>query len=483
MSIVVNAAQAGRLHALRLELERSAYRVRLIKVLCGIALGVCFWYSVPYVLPYVVELYPKRAIAMEASEAAGSLSRQIAVPVIGLISLFLLWRLPLRGRFSGHLRYFAAGYVFWSLISVSWSMDPALSAKRLVVFAINVLFAYMVARIFSVTEMALLGVAQTMTVAALGLYGDAVMQHIFSVSNPDYRFQGVTAANYQAMSLVVGILCALTLLDRRPKWGKWLIPLVTFALFLLYITRSRLSTIICLGLLAIMVKRLAKRHLTPATRAMAMLGALAVFLPAMIYFVGREGAGAAQAAFMMGRNDTQNTSNLSNRAPLWAELWGYVEDRPILGTGWDAFWSEARVAKVSADQGWAVPHAHNTYLDQTLSLGVVGAFLYAAMLWGAIRIAWKRYRAHGSATDLLPAVLLTWLALEGVAESLPVDPYLPSILAYACIVKMCLAEGSEAESDIWARPDEVIGGLTPGSLRHVPEHARSEAISLIEEPS
>jgi len=91
-----------------------------------------------------------------------------------------------------------------------------------------------------------------------------------------------------------------------------------------------------------------------------------------------------------------------------------------------------------------VPHAHNTYLDQALSLGIFGAALYAAMVWSAVVMAWRRYRVDKSADSLFAAVLLTWLALEGLAESVPLDPYLPTLLAYACIAKMCMTETSEA---------------------------------------
>jgi O-antigen ligase len=261
--------------------------------------------------------------------------------------------------------------------------------------------------------------------------------------------------NYQAMNLVVCILCGLTLLQnaRRPLAGamRLVAPLTGAALLLLYLTRSRLSAALCVALAVFMLTRLARERATPAGRAMMMVGAMAILVPAAIYFVGQNGGGAAQSVFMMGRQDVENTSSLSNRAPLWAELVQSVEDRPVLGFGYGAFWTPERLRQVSFDQGWIVPHAHNTYLDEALSLGMVGVLLYMAALWTGCAIAWKRYRAEPSSTTLLPAMLLTWLALSGLAESVPLDPYLPTMLAYACLVKMCFAQGSEAEIDAGAR--------------------------------
>jgi len=208
---------------------------------------------------------------------------------------------------------------------------------------------------------------------------------------------------------------------------------------------------------------------------------LLLIVPGVIYLFVSKGADAAQTAFMMGRKDTENSSNLSNRAPLWAELSESVAEKPVLGSGYAAFWNAARVAKVSADQGWAVPHAHNTYLDQTLSLGFVGSLLYASFLWTACFLSWKRYRRNRTASNLFAAVLLSWLAMEGVAESVPLDPYLPSLLAYTCAVKMCLIEGTEEESDRYLGKDEVVGGLSPASIESLPPERRAEADQILSE--
>ena len=114
--------------------------------------------------------------------------------------------------------------------------------------------------------------------------------------------------------------------------------------------------------------------------------------------------------------------------------------------------------RVSFDQGWMVPNAHNTYLDQVLSLGVIGSLLYTAMLWGACAIAWVRNRREKTAESLFPAVLLTWISLTSFAESAPLDPYLPTLLAYACISKMAMTEGSESESDEGRDTRLIVGG-------------------------
>jgi O-antigen ligase len=174
---------------------------------------------------------------------------------------------------------------------------------------------------------------------------------------------------------------------------------------------------------------------------------------------------------MMGRKDTQNMASLSNRAPLWSELIESVEQHPVLGFGFEAFWTSQRVQKISLDQGWMVPHAHNTYLDQALSLGVIGSLLYTCTILGGCLVAWRRYRHNPEDGSLLIALLLTWLALLGLSESLPVAPNLPTLVAYVCLVKLCMAEGSEATGGQHLQPGEILPPVEVAQER-VPRGAR-----------
>ena len=427
--------------------EQAARRVRHLKILCGILLGVCFWYSVPYYLPLKLDPDPMKAAANEAAAYEGNLSRQIAMPAILLLSAFMLWRLPKRGRFSKHnkLIAFVLSYAGWAVCSTLWSVDPAITRKRIVVFLINIFFIYTLARVGSMLEIALLGFACTGTVAIISLGIDIFVQHTFAPFDPDYRFMGVMTANFQAMNLLVCLLCGLTLAQRQPRWLRWMTPLLLLFSGLLLLTRARVGTFLCLGMMVFLLLRMARKHLPAQMRALTLVGVLMVIVPSAVFAIGHAGGSAVTDIFMMGRQDTQNTASLSNRAPLWAELMQSVEEHPFLGFGFEAFWSPERVEKISFDQGWMVPHAHNTYLDQMLSLGVIGAFLYACVLVGGCATAWQRYRARPNESSLLPALLLSWLVLLSLTESTPISPYLPTLIAYACIAKLCMQEGSERE--------------------------------------
>ena len=192
--------------------DAAKARLRRIKIVCAVMLSVCFWFSVPYQTITQGPEDMSTVSSVSASTGEGALGRQIALPIIAAIGLYMLWRLPRRGQMGGSLRHVVMLFAGWAALSVMWSDSPATSAKRLVVFAMDAFFAYTVCRVFSVMEMALWGFVTTGAVALISLYVDAGMQRIFAPFDPDYRFAGVMQPNYQAMNLVVCILCGLTLL-------------------------------------------------------------------------------------------------------------------------------------------------------------------------------------------------------------------------------------------------------------------------------
>lgn len=432
--------RAERRWSYQLRSRRALADHRILLVLL-IATGVLFWFAVPYSLPWNPAADTLHAAASESEAFQGSVSRQVALPIVLLLSGCALLRLPARGRLSSRSRILAAAiaYVAWSLASLLWSTDPQTTRKRLIVLVVNGVFCFAVARLTTMRQLAVLGFVCTGAVALLALFADVVLLRSFAPADPNYRFTGVMTANYQAMNLFVCLVCGLTLMQSRPRLIGWLAPLLSLFAVLLFLTRARIGTILFLFAVSGVAWKLAL-EMREHTRALLIAGLLLLVIPGSWFLAGRFGLNALSSAFMMGRDDHENTASLSNRAPLWSELSQSIQERPFSGFGFEAFWTPERVEKISLDQGWVVPHAHNTYLDQTLSLGIPGVSLYAGCVWSACVVSWKRFRARCDAFTLLPALLLSWLVLLGLTESIPIAPYLPSLLAYSCVLKMCMSE-------------------------------------------
>jgi O-antigen ligase len=91
---------------------------------------------------------------------------------------------------------------------------------------------------------------------------------------------------------------------------------------------------------------------------------------------------------LLGKDET-----LTGRTDIWASLGEAIEERPVLGYGYLAFWgldSEPRYWLERAVD-WNAPSGHNGWLDLAISLGVVGVAIYTIdlviTLWRAGRLS------------------------------------------------------------------------------------------------
>src|SRR3546814_10899570 len=93
--------------------------------------------------------------------------------------------------------------------------------------------------------------------------------------------------------------------------------------------------------------------------ALALRGALALslLLPLAFVVAGGELGSSAQNAISLGREDpgSGDPTSLTGRVPLWSVLIEhYVSDRPLLGHGFQGFWTPRHIVEVSAYQDWAI---------------------------------------------------------------------------------------------------------------------------------
>jgi O-antigen ligase len=268
------------------------------------------------------------------------------------------------------------------------------------------------------------------------------------------------SSNSEAQNLTACIFCGLTLMLKFPRQGKWIVPALGLGAFFLYFTRGRTATIACILLSLFFIKRMMDRSFKVHTRVLIALAGLTLVAPALIV-MGSQSGELAEKAFMMGRSDEQNTKSLSNRAPLWNELMVYAEKRPWQGYGFSTFWTSKTITLISAHQGWGVPNAHNTYLDQELSAGLISVVLMTIPLWGGLYITWARFRRNPRAETLLPPVMLTWLIATMFSESVPLEPFLPTFLAYIFLTQAMMPEGAAVPEETPELGSESCAGEGP----------------------
>jgi exopolysaccharide production protein ExoQ len=117
---------------------------------------------------------------------------------------------------------------------------------------------------------------------------------------------------------------------------------------------------------------------------------------------------------MLGKDTT-----LSGRDVLWAAVWDFIKERPLLGYGYGAFWRESgdEARLIWASLGWYPPHAHNAVLELLLQFGVLG-LIGVTIYYGAL---WYRLFRAAAAGDMpgtapLMAMMVAFL-VQGVSEA------------------------------------------------------------------
>jgi len=414
----------------------SLFRAKRFWVLL---LTIGFWFARPYYFP-LNAADEKNADAHAIIEQA-SLTRQISLPLMGLLACYMLWRIPQRRRaqaFQGPLAVAAAMYLGLAILTLAWTADPLLGLKRLTVFFLDILLVVAVAKTFRPIELAKLGFFACGIAGLIAVLIEIFITHTFAPLDPDYRLLGVMSANSQGMNLTVFIFCGFTLLMKYPRRVRSLAFALLGGAMLLFFTRSRLASFACLLLSLLFTQRIIEQRFKRQNRMIAILLLLAATIPAVIAS-GSE-ARLLQSSFMMGRSDTENTATASNRTPLWGDVTDFISERPFTGYGFHAFWTTEHIDEISKHLGWVVPNAHNTYLDETLSAGIFGMLLYAFLLWGSVIVAWQRYRRNPAPETLFPFAMLAWLFFTVWLESVPLDPFLPTFLAYVCMAQCMLPE-------------------------------------------
>jgi O-antigen ligase len=109
---------------------------------------------------------------------------------------------------------------------------------------------------------------------------------------------------------------------------------------------------------------------------------------------------------------------LTGRTDIWEVLLNAISQKPVLGYGYQAFWSKDSEPRYWLQQAvdWAAPSGHNGWLDLAISLGLVGLVIFLIdFLLAIFRAA---VQATKSPTGVFALGALAQLALFSMSESI-----------------------------------------------------------------
>jgi exopolysaccharide production protein ExoQ len=134
--------------------------------------------------------------------------------------------------------------------------------------------------------------------------------------------------------------------------------------------------------------------------------------------------------------------DLTGRTELWSLVAREIGERPIQGWGYFAFWGATNpiANDISASLGWTVPQAHNAILEILLELGVLGITIVVIYFARTVVISWKCMRTFAPELGTSSLICCLAIALNGYTEGVLLDYTSPMTSAF--VIFGLLAENS-----------------------------------------
>jgi exopolysaccharide production protein ExoQ len=237
-----------------------------------------------------------------------------------------------------------------------------------------------------------------------------------------------------AMSVAIFVeLYVLASAKRKPLWRFGLLGLYSA---LLILSRSLTSIISCLIYFAGAVSYLmGKRDKLVGAIVGISLALILLFLQISIWY------NPDLLFSFLGKDPT-----LSGRTDLWLATISLINHKPLLGWGYMATWvpTDPEIASIHKEFHWAVPNAHNAFLDITLQLGLLGLGVLLAIIVIALRRA-LRCCTRGIlplgwfSLIFLVGTLFLSISESGLGETQAIHWVILNILSFSCGIALAPA--------------------------------------------
>ena len=360
--------------------------------------------------------------------ARGSLANQLLVvsfALLGAAYLMPALRRLLSSRSSRHVLVLLGGYLAWSLVTILWSDDVALSIRRLGQLLLLIVGAVgLGAGFYSQTRAKALAVARHVLYASLIAVAVLIASRIWSQNlsellSPDWDLKNTTQAEFYVYPVAYGIIAALVLF--RGRAGTRFLSTVLLGLVLLLLKgRSMIAGTLAASLLVgARLGRPGFLRASTRTAGMVLLG-LQIDLASGGNLL-RSSVGVITNVFgsllpyLTIGNGVDDLVELSGREPLWQSLWTYYQEHMWIGHGFGAFWTPNRFDEIYKEVGWRAVVAHNGFLDELLATGIIGLVLALAFWLQSMRVS-ARIAADRYAASLVVGWLLLFLLFNSMGS-------------------------------------------------------------------
>ena len=358
--------------------------------------------------------------AMSKLHQAGEVSdnsvyNQVVWGVIYVVAAFKVSSLANIGavvRFSWTLILFAV----WMLLSTLWSVVPDVTIRESIELAGTTLVGIYLVVLFPLEKL--------LTVISLVIGAIAVSSAFLIVFAPARGRMSYGAGAWSgiyeeknllgaAMALGIVSLMAFALHAR----GRSLIRVIATILICVAILIGANSiTSVADGVVTLILMFTIVLLRSSKTTGFARVGIVIVAVAALLF--------SAIYGFQLGSifEDLGRSSDLTGRTTFWPALWTAINDRPVVGYGYGAFFKSATASNylsdfLSVSGGWTPYHAHSSMLQVLLNGGYVGLGISVMSLVVGLRRGFAFAFQPGNATRVWPVCIIVYLIIGSYSET------------------------------------------------------------------
>ena len=316
------------------------------------------------------------------------------LPVYAMTLGLLLWRIRRLPRAWPAL--LAIGImILIAFASKWWSIDPEVTQRRVIAFALSSLFAIYLAIGYPGRRLPgiLMDASLVMAVCSLiAVFAYPTMGVHHGVN--DGLWRGIWyEKNQMGLVMVSGAVAAAAVLASWPERRRraW----ITLALCTLLVVATQSKT----SLLCLVAGLGVVGGVWVMTRGGAAVGVAAIWIAvvssALLLIILTQEPAAILTA--LGKDPS-----LTGRTDIWDAVMSYVSQRPWTGYGYSAFWEvDSKPADfIRLQTGWPVPSAHNGWLDLLVQVGwpatIFVGLIVAVVTVSSVLGLFGRGRAEGA---------------------------------------------------------------------------------------
>lgn len=301
------------------------------------------------------------------------------------------------------LAYFSFIWSYAPDISISVSRDILMMTSFAIYFAAR----FSLKEIVELVALTLFLGAIVSTICAIGV--PQIGMHIGDVHAGAWK--GIYNYKNQFGS-IMNIMCLTFFALPNDNSKKYKYFGIYFSIFLMLLSTSKTSLVICLSLISIIFFYKKYRWKGRLSVILLNLGTLIIGCFTIFIFTYW-----VEILTGLGRDAT-----LTGRTPIWGVIISRLMEKPFLGYGCGAFFAPNSPYAFEAGQalrtGWIAPSGHNGFLDLALDVGLIGLVLFLILYSTNFISALKRAYATHNREHFFPLAYLIFIAMNNITESL-----------------------------------------------------------------